>query len=276
MNLYDVHAPYSPSMESPVAPIRSFGDLRELLTLPGALLQVSAHAYLRRGFRMSRYVREMLLSRYHRAIELMDRKLAVFYEEASRAGLLDDTVLILTSDHGEAFGEHGLYFHDASVYDTHLHVPLWIHHPDLQPDVVDDVVSTRDLFGLFRGLAHGSDVRGTLLDRTSRSTNPVALAEHFHYPYTDRVLPEYTQNIAAAIVGKRKIIVRREGPRLYDLARDPDELAPEAGSWRDFEQACRRDGAPRGAIRRAAAHVEAWLARVPSTTLGSRTVAVAL
>jgi hypothetical protein len=35
MNLYDVHTPYSPSMESPFAPIRSFGDLMELLTLPG-------------------------------------------------------------------------------------------------------------------------------------------------------------------------------------------------------------------------------------------------
>jgi hypothetical protein len=96
------------------------------------------------------------------------------------------------------------------VYDTHLHVPLWIHHPDLQPEVVDDVVSTRDLFALFRGLADGGDLRGTLLDSTSRSTNPVALAEHFHYPYTDGILPEYTQNIAAAVVGKRKIIVRRD------------------------------------------------------------------
>src|SRR5262249_20661457 len=160
------------------------------LTLPGGMFRVSSHAYLRRGFRMSRYMREMLLSRYHRAIELMDRKLAAFHEEASRAGLLDDTVLILTSDHGEAFGEHGLYFHDASVYDTHLHVPLWIHHPDLQPEVVADVVSTRDLFALFRGLAEGGDLRGTLLDPTWRSTNPVALAEHFHYPYTDGVLPE--------------------------------------------------------------------------------------
>ena len=42
------------------------------------------------------------------------------------AGLLGETLLVICSDHGEAFGDHGLYLHDASVYDTHLHVPLYV------------------------------------------------------------------------------------------------------------------------------------------------------
>ena len=50
----------------------------------------------------------------------------------------DDKLLIVTSDHGEAFGEHGLYLHDASVYDTHLHVPLWVRHPERPPEVVNE------------------------------------------------------------------------------------------------------------------------------------------
>ena len=105
--------------------------------LPSVLPRVSGHAYLRPGISLSpNAASEMLLGRYHRAIELMDAKLADFYDAARGVGLLDDTLLIVTSDHGEAFGEHGLYFHDASVYDTNLRVPLWIHHPERAPSPV--------------------------------------------------------------------------------------------------------------------------------------------
>jgi arylsulfatase A-like enzyme len=197
----------------------------------------------------------MLLGRYHRAIELMDEKLARFYDAARGAGLLDDTLLIVTSDHGEAFGDHELYFHDASVYDTHLRVPLWIHHPDLAPAVVDDVVSTRDLFGLIRAAGLGEGVGGTLLAGDHRRAHPVALAEHFHYPHTEDLLARYTQNLTAAVVGTRKVIVRHEGLEHYDLGADPVEAAPAGGTVADFEAACRRDGFPPKAIAAAAAHL---------------------
>jgi len=258
LNLYDVHAPYCPSPSSPLRPFRSPRGCIENLLLPRVLPRVSSHAYLRSGFRLSDYSRRMLLGRYHRAIELMDHKVGDFYAAARAAGLLDDTMLVVTSDHGEAFGEHGLYFHDASVYQTHLHVPLWIHHPEQVPAVVDDVVSTRDLFGLLRAVGLGRDLRGTILDPMVRAAHPVALAEHFHYPYTEGLLPRYTQNIAAAVVGTRKVIMRREGLEHYDLAADPDEIAPSGGQIIDFEIACRRDGAPREAIAAAVAHLRRW------------------
>jgi len=197
----------------------------------------------------------MLLARYHRAFELMDEKLADFYTAARGAHLLDDTLLVVTSDHGEAFGDHGLYFHDASVYDTHLHVPLWVHHPDVPPAIVDDVVSTRDLFGLMRAAGLGHGVAETVLDPAYRRARPVALAEHFHYPHTAGLLAEYTQNLSAAVVGTRKIILRREGAALYDLGSDPGETAPARGTLADFENACRGDGVPAAAIAAAVAHV---------------------
>jgi arylsulfatase A-like enzyme len=197
----------------------------------------------------------MLLNRYHRAIELMDGKLAGFYHDARGAGLLDDTLLIVTSDHGEAFGEHELYFHDASVYDTHLRVPLWIHHPERAPAVVDDVVSTRDLFALMYAVGRGHDWRGTLLGGEYRRAHPVALAEHFHYPHTDGLLERYKQNLSAAVVGTRKIIVRRDAVEHYDLAADPLETAPVGGTIADFEAACRREGWPDAAIGTALAHL---------------------
>jgi len=45
------------------------------------------------------------------------------------AGVLDRTVLIITSDHGEAFGEHGYLWHERGVYDELVHVPLLIRLP---------------------------------------------------------------------------------------------------------------------------------------------------
>jgi arylsulfatase A-like enzyme len=258
LNLYDVHAPYSPALDSVFRPWFSPSGCVENVMLPWVLPKVSSHAYLRPGFRMASASQRMLLGRYHRAIELMDVKLEAFYAAARGAGLLDDTLLVITSDHGEAFGEHDLYFHDASVYQTHLHVPLWVHHPAVAPASVEDVVTTRDLFHLLRRVGLEGRVGGTILDPAARQARPVALAEHYHYPHTAGVLERYAQNIATAIVGTRKMILRREGAMAYDLVRDPDERAPEPSSVADFEAACRRDGWPAASVATAIEHLRRW------------------
>ena len=258
LNLYDVHAPYCPSPGSPLRSWRAPAGCVENVMLPWLLPKVSSHAYLRPGFRLGERSRRMLLARYHRAIELMDAKLERFYRSARGAGLLDDTLLVVTSDHGEAFGEHDLFFHDASVYETHLHVPLWIHHPALAPAAIDDVVSTRDLFALFQAVGLKGGLAGTVLDGAARSARPVALAEHFHYPFTNGLLERYRQNLAAAVVGRRKLVVRREGVLQYDVERDADERAPELSTVAAFAAACRADGLPSGAIAPAVEHLRRW------------------
>jgi hypothetical protein len=123
------------------------------------------------------------------------------------------------------------------------------------------VVSTRDLHGLLVSVAEGRSPAGTLLDDDVRGELPLALAEHFHYPHVPDVRERYAQDIAAAVLGRRKLIVRREGPELYDLSRDPDERAPEPGSVGDFAALCRRDGVSKAALQRAVDHLERWSAR---------------
>jgi arylsulfatase A-like enzyme len=226
-NLYDVHAPYPPSADSVLRPFVSLHNILENVRFPGVMARLGAHRYLKPGFRISARGRRMLLERYHRAIELMDEKLATFWREASRSGLLDDTLLILTSDHGEAFGEHGLYLHDASVYDTHLHVPLWVHHPRLAPAVLDDVVSTRDLFGLIRSTGLDEGYAGTILDRDRRARRPIAVAQHFHYPYDESFEPRYRRDLAAAILRSQKVIRCGDELAAYDLEIDPGERSAE-------------------------------------------------
>ena len=54
-------------------------------------------------------------------------------DELGRRGILDQTLLILTADHGEQFGEHGGYGHGLSLYEPEIHVPLLIAFPDRVP-----------------------------------------------------------------------------------------------------------------------------------------------
>jgi arylsulfatase A-like enzyme len=85
--------------------------------------------------------------------------------------VLDNTVLIITADHGDQFGEHGLFGHSLSLYDTLLKVPLIIRYPDqISPGLsCTKQVQTIDLFttileiGGVETEVHNNGRRGTNL-----------------------------------------------------------------------------------------------------------------
>jgi len=228
-NLFDVHAPYCPTEESLLEPTQSVQSLRRNATALQALALTGRHQYLEEGFEMPPKGRDLLLKRYHRAIELMDERLERFFREAEP--LLGDTLVILCGDHGESFGEHGLYLHDASVFDINLRVPLWIRHPAASVESTDDVVSLRSLFDVMMRAVVGPDVRGTILDPEYRARNPVVLAEHFYYPRLPRMKAQYRKNLAAAISRRSKLVTRGMEWEHYDLLTDPcEERAESRGS----------------------------------------------
>ena len=84
---------------------------------------------------------------YDECIAALDRDLGVLFDVLERRGVLESTVLIVTADHGEQFGEHGDYGHGCSVYQPEIHVPLLIRFPREVPKgrVVREAVSLRDL-----------------------------------------------------------------------------------------------------------------------------------
>jgi lipoteichoic acid synthase len=61
---------------------------------------------------------------YLRAIHHGDRRIAGLYRFLQARGLANDTLLIVTADHGEAFGQHGSYAHGHTLFDEDVHVPL--------------------------------------------------------------------------------------------------------------------------------------------------------
>jgi arylsulfatase A-like enzyme len=84
----------------------------------------------------------------------MDHVLDSLFAELRRESLLDRTIVVVTSDHGEQFGEHGLRNHGNSLYLPLLHVPLVVRYPArLAPGRVPAAVSLSDLAATLLDLA---------------------------------------------------------------------------------------------------------------------------
>jgi arylsulfatase A-like enzyme len=71
---------------------------------------------------------------YEGEIKYIDERLSGLFALLDRTGLTGHTLLIITSDHGESFGEHGLWTHGNSLYEEQVHVPLIMRLPGAIPE----------------------------------------------------------------------------------------------------------------------------------------------
>jgi arylsulfatase A-like enzyme len=71
--------------------------------------------------------------RYLRALWRTDALIGDLYAELERLGLADDTLVVVTGDHGEAWGQHGFFLHARFVYEEEVRVPLVLISPRLAP-----------------------------------------------------------------------------------------------------------------------------------------------
>jgi Flp pilus assembly protein TadD len=83
---------------------------------------------------------------YAGEVAYVDAQLGRLFAELEKRQLLDKTLIILTGDHGESFGEHGETFHGYFAYNTTLRVPLIISVPGAKAVRVKDAVSHIDIF----------------------------------------------------------------------------------------------------------------------------------
>lgn len=71
-----------------------------------------------------------------------DAEMGKFFEELKTMGVLDDTIVVITNDHGEELGEHGKFGHGHSLYEELLRAPIVIHFPPLiSPTVLKNEVA---------------------------------------------------------------------------------------------------------------------------------------
>lgn len=111
---------------------------------------------------------------YDATLADLDNATGDLLDDLEDRGLLEDTIVILTSDHGEQLGEHEQFGHRSGVYQSLLHVPLVIAYPrKLRPRRVDHPVSNLALFDTILELAglpkpETAYARGSLVEAIRR------------------------------------------------------------------------------------------------------------
>lgn len=171
------------------------------------------------------------LNAYEAAIAYVDSRIAALLDSLESLGALRNTVVVVTSDHGEQFSEHGRFGHGNSLYPQLLHVPLVIWSPGRVPAGVRvrERVTLRDLAATIESFALGRvTLPGSTLasywdgDSTTYSSSPILASRT-----TSRreLLPDSVRHGAwATVMGGKLVIEFVGGPpttEVYDLDRDP-------------------------------------------------------
>src|SRR5262249_40247403 len=118
LNFFDAHNPYIP----PKGFHRPFGVPPETISDTTLLLEWFIQNKKSLTPRQTRLVNDG----YDNCIAHLDEQLGRLFDELERCGRLENTLVIVTADHGEHFGEHGLYGHASSLYNQEVQVPLLI------------------------------------------------------------------------------------------------------------------------------------------------------
>ena len=177
-----------------------------------------------------------LTDRYVGAIRYVDEQLKRLFGTLKERGLWEDTLTIVTSDHGESLTEHGIFFDHHGLYDVTTHVPLVLHHPSTfpNPQRVGGLVQHTDLVPTILEVL---DIDDGALGCDGRSLVPLVrgdVSEIRPFTYSEE---SYVQQKRAIRTRTHKYIQAVDGvgfcsycqkvhsgpEELYDLERDPSE-----------------------------------------------------
>ncbi len=172
--------------------------------------------------------RKRKLSGYCAAITAMDRGIGVILDTLEASGMLEDTLVVFTSDNGMNMGHHGIYgkgngTYPLNLYETSVKVPgIVMHEGRIAPGVLSGLYSHYDFMPTllsYAGLAEripadlpGHDISSILTDDSPEAANFVV------------VFDEYGPNRMVRL-GNWKYVHRfaHGGCELFDLEQDPDE-----------------------------------------------------
>jgi arylsulfatase A-like enzyme len=163
--------------------------------------------------------RERLRALYDGELTYHDKWFGHFLDRLRQLGVLNDTVIVYTADHGEEFFEHGSVGHGHTLYEELLHVPLAIRFP-----------------GAIRGGTRVEesvelvDVVPTVLEMTGREPLPEAegrtLTPFFHGGIAagpPLAFAEFLEDRRAVVSNRWKLVFKGGGSTLFDLQNDPGE-----------------------------------------------------
>ncbi len=232
-----------------------------------------------------------LRATYYGMIAEVDHQLGVLLDGLERIGVLDDTLLVLTSDHGEQLGDHWLV-EKVGFYDQSYRIPLIVRYPrgvrqpgrtvDVFTENVDVAPTLLDLCGAQPSeFCDGASLRSFLeepsLEEPSGRAEPWRTAAHYEYDFRDpgstliEDLFGLRQDQCAISVlrdhdGKYVHFAGGQPGLFFDLAEDPGELHDLAS---DPAQAERVLGYARRLLDLHLEHLDPRLANTRATAFGT-------
>jgi arylsulfatase A-like enzyme len=170
---------------------------------------------------------------YDGGIRYVDDQIQNLLNELKKRGVLDNTIVVVTGDHGEAFGEHNLVGHKNSLYREAIHVPLIVWNPKTIPagrhvrHPVSLVDIPRTLISLTDPAYHGSFPGRSLEELwvNSRAENewPDPLSELAQVRSVP-VFPNHYGPVRSVVGPEYQYISQKGGDLLYNWKNDPREL----------------------------------------------------
>ena len=246
INFCDAHEPYFPWPEEVGTPELLWRSLRTRQDRPGWLAQKDGHA---------KWDLQLLHRFYRASIRSIDHRIQRVVESLQRHGRWENTLLVVTSDHGQAFGERGMMYHRFRVDESMIRIPLWVRFPrsahanrraEGWASLVDIVPTVLELVG--HGSSDGLDGRSlaTLVDRP-RQDPVLAIADG---TMGERWIPSSRlaelDRVAVAVFAEGTKVTYTESPdetHAYDILQDPREArdvwadrGPQLGYWSGLAQ----------------------------------------
>ncbi|MCP4447758.1 MAG: sulfatase-like hydrolase/transferase [Myxococcales bacterium] len=166
-------------------------------------------------------------TRYNLSLADADAALDILLESVINT-LGEKTIIVVTSDHGEGLGDHGIKHHGASLYNSEIRVPMLIAGPGISAGRKQQVVGLADLAPTLMELA-GFEAPG-MPHMDGQSVAPVLRGEADDVlgvgeAYSQMISDRSVHQSQAAVISGRFKLISREGGRyeLFDMSRDPRE-----------------------------------------------------
>ncbi|MBL9086042.1 MAG: sulfatase-like hydrolase/transferase [Planctomycetia bacterium] len=194
---------------------------------------------------------------YVAGLRRLDTALAGWLAALDDLRLLDDAVLVVTSDHGEGFGEHGTMHHGRRLYDELVHVPLYVRAPGFPPgrriaapcSLLDVLPTTLELVGLppLAG-AEGASLVPLLAGAPGRPVPSEELRTGTETGGDDHALLVAVRDATHKWIRTTDLRTGTSAEEAYDLVADPGETRPLPPGTRfppAFEEVVRAQRRPR-------------------------------
>jgi len=159
-----------------------------------------------------------LINFYDDEIVFTDKNIGNLISWMKEKGIYNNTIIIITSDHGEGFLEHGEIRHGNTLYDELIKIPLIVHIPQSNPKIVSQQVSQVDIFPSVLDLVGLSDIKDNL------NIDGKSIFSGFQkYIFSELNLDN--RRFASIRTDKEKLILDMKTNKFYDynLAVDPLE-----------------------------------------------------